>query len=233
MGPKRFYNKTISSAIYHRSIVTRTIVLPINSVGKNLQTTIAKQLVSAYESVCIVEGFVKRGSIKLISYSSGEIKRGNEISFETMFECEVCFPVENMLINCIAKNITKAGIRAESSDETPSPVVVFVAKDHNYDVEAFSNIKEGQRFVAKVIGQRFELNDKYISIIAEIHQGIVLEKDLVVKEPIIIDPVLNEEKDVNEEKNEDKDKEIVVEKNKETVVEEKDEDLEISDSDED
>ena len=228
MGPKRFYNKTISSAIYHRSIVTRTVVLPINSVGKNLQTTIAKHLVSAYESVCIVEGFVKRGSIKLISYSSGEIKRGNEISFETMFECEVCFPVENMLINCIAKNITKAGIRAESSDETPSPVVVFVAKDHNYDVEAFSNIKEGQRFVAKVIGQRFELNDKYISIIAEIHQGLVLEKEkekeMVVKEPII-DPVLQVEKDV--------DKEIIVEeKDKEIVVVEKEE-LEISDSDED
>ena len=228
MGPKRFYNKTISSAIYHRSIVTRTVVLPINSVGNNLQTTIATQLVSAYESVCIVEGFVKRGSIKLISYSSGEIKRGNEISFETMFECEVCFPVENMLINCIAKNITKAGIRAESSDETPSPVVVFVAKDHNYDVEAFSNIKEGQRFVAKVIGQRFELNDKYISIIAEIHQGLVLEKEkekeMVVKEPII-DPVLQVEKDV--------DKEIIVEeKDKEIVVVEKEE-LEISDSDED
>lgn len=217
MGPKRF---ALPASIYHRCSINRTIVLPINVVGKNLQTTIAKQLVAQYESVCIKEGFVKRGSVKLISYSSGEIKRGNQISFETVFECEVCYPVENMLINCIAKNITKAGIRAESSDETPSPVVVFVAKDHNYDVEAFSSVKEGQRFVAKVIGQRFELNDTYISIIAEIYQkGIVVEKEPIViqakEEPIVIE--------VKEEK-----EEIV----QETKEEEKEE-LEISDSDED
>jgi hypothetical protein len=217
MGPKRF---ALPTSIYHRCQLTRIVVLPINIVGKNLQTTIAKELVARYESVCIVEGFVKRGSIKLISYSSGEIKRGNQISFQTMFECDVCYPVENMLINCIAKNITKAGIRAESSDETPSPVVVFVAKDHNYDVDAFSNIKEGQRFVAKVIGQRFELNDKYISIIAEIHQrGVVLEKEKEKEEPIVI------EKEIEEAKKEELE-EIELEKDKE-------EELEISDSDED
>jgi len=217
MGPKRFAPPT---SIYHRCQITRVVVLPINVVGKNLQTTIAKQLVSTYESVCIKEGFVKRGSVKLISYSSGEIKRGNQISFETMFECEVCYPVENMLINCIAKNITKAGIRAESSDETPSPVVVFVAKDHNYDVDAFSSVKEGQRFVAKVIGQRFELNDKYISIIAEIYQkGIVLETEKE-KEPIVIQ---EEIKLVEEPKK----------KENEEIELEKEEELEISDSDED
>jgi DNA-directed RNA polymerase subunit E'/Rpb7 len=216
MGPKRF---ALPTSIYHRCLINRTIVLPINVVGKNLQTTIAKQLVSTYESVCIKEGFVKRGSIKLISYSSGEIKRGNQISFETVFECEVCYPVENMLINCIAKNITKAGIRAESSDETPSPVVVFVAKDHNYDVEAFSAIKEGQRFVAKVIGQRFELNDKYISIIAEIYQkGAVLEKEKEKE----IEQVAIQEEDKKEEKEE------IVQETKEEK-----EELEISDSDED
>ena len=34
--------------------------------------------------------------------------------------------------------------------------------------ENFSNIQENTRFVVKVIGQRFELNDKYISIIGEL-----------------------------------------------------------------
>jgi hypothetical protein len=32
----------------------------------------------------------------------------------------------------------------------------------------FHSIKEDDKFVAKVIAQRFELNDKYISIIGEI-----------------------------------------------------------------
>ena len=73
-----------------------------------------------------------------------------------------------MLISCVAKNITKAGIRAESSIEVPSPIVVFIAKDHNYNNAQFSEIKEGDKFTAKVIGQRFELNDKYVSVIAEL-----------------------------------------------------------------
>jgi len=32
----------------------------------------------------------------------------------------------------------------------------------------FSTIKENDNFVARVIGQRFELNDSYVSIIAEL-----------------------------------------------------------------
>jgi hypothetical protein len=76
--------------------------------------------------------------------------------------------VEGMLIQCVAKNITKAGIRAESADESPSPIVVFITRDHNYTMPYFSLIKENDKFNARVIGQRFELNDKYVSIIAEI-----------------------------------------------------------------
>ena len=73
-----------------------------------------------------------------------------------------------MNLNCIAKNITKAGIRAESSDEQPSPYVLFVARDHYYASEYFNGIEENEKFVARVIAQRFELNDKYVSVIAEL-----------------------------------------------------------------
>ena len=72
-----------------------------------------------------------------------------------------------MTIPCIVKNITKAGIRAQT-DEEVSPVIIFIARDHHYMSQKFSNIKEGEIINAKVIGQRFELNDKYISIIAEL-----------------------------------------------------------------
>jgi hypothetical protein len=74
-----------------------------------------------------------------------------------------------MNINCIAVNITKsAGIRAEIADISPSPAVIFITRDHHYNDDYFSQIKEGDRFSATVIGQRFELNDKFISIIAKL-----------------------------------------------------------------
>ena len=109
------------------------------------------------------------------------IQRGNNVLFDVVFECDVCFPVEGMLITCIAKNITKAGIRAESDVDVPSPIVVFIAKDHHYSVAHFAQVKEGDKITIRVIGQRFELNDKYISIIGE----LIKEKDYTQFKPQI------------------------------------------------
>ena len=142
--------------------------MPITAIGKNIQETIEQNIAFHFEGKCIVEGFIKPGSSKIVSYSSGVVQRGTYISFEVVFECDICFPVEGTLIECVAKNITKAGIRAESANETPSPIVVFIAKDHHFNVDYFLEIQEGDKFLANVIGQRFELNDKYISIIAEV-----------------------------------------------------------------
>ena len=155
------------STIYSRCLITRNVVLPITSIGTNIREIINKKIHDNYEGKCLVEGFIEKNSTKIVSHSSGLIQRGTNITFVVVFECNVCFPVEGTLISCIAKNITKAGIRAESSDEIPSPIVVFIARDHHYNSEQFNEIKEGDKFTARVIGQRFELNDKYISIIAE------------------------------------------------------------------
>ena len=189
------------STIYSRCLITRNIVLPITSIGTNIREIINKKIHDNYEGKCLVEGFIEKNSTKIVSHSSGLIQRGTNITFVVVFECNVCFPVEGTLISCIAKNITKAGIRAESSDEIPSPIVVFIARDHHYNSEQFNEIKEGDKFTARVIGQRFELNDKYISIIAELKverkierkierkpisskkaKGVVMKNDVVLSE---------------------------------------------------
>ena len=157
-----------NQTVYTRCLINRKIVLPITSIGKNLQEVIEDNVKANFEGKCLVEGYIKDNSCKIITYSSGIINRGNYISFEVVFECEVCFPVEGMIIQCVAKNVTKAGIRAESAYDVPSPIVVFVAKDHHFNVPHFAEIQEGDKINIRVIGQRFELNDKYISIIGEL-----------------------------------------------------------------
>ena len=161
------YRQREIRTVYSLSQITKKIALPITAIGRNLQQTIEETIAAMVESKCIVEGYVKPKSVRVITYSSGIIK-GTEIIFDVVFECDVCFPVAGMLFNCIAKNITKAGIRAESVDEVPSPFVLFIARDHYYDSDYFNSIEENEKFVAKVIAQRFELNDKYVSIIAEL-----------------------------------------------------------------
>jgi len=158
----------ILSSIYSRSIITRTISLPITAIGKNLKQVIEEYISFHYEGKCVVEGFIKPQSTKIITYSSGTIKRGNHVSFDVVFECQVCFPVEGTNISCIAKTNTKAGITAESADEKPSPIIVFIARDHHYYSSQFNDVKEGDKINIRVIGQRFELNDKFVSIIGEL-----------------------------------------------------------------
>jgi len=154
--------------IYNRSLITRTLTLPMNAVSNNIDSVLETSLSFSIDGKCIEEGFVKPNSVKLVTYSSGVLMRGNKVSFETVFECMICYPVEGMLISCMAQNITKAGIKGVSSEEDPSPVVIFIARDHNYNNDLFNKIEVGDKFTIRVIGQRFELNDKYISIIAEI-----------------------------------------------------------------
>lgn len=155
-------------SIYSRCLLTRKIVLPINVIGKNLDDVIENYIQNNFEGKCVVEGYVKPNSSKIIRYSSGVIERGNKIIFEVIFECNICLPVEGMLMTCVVKNVVKAGVRAEVANEVPTPVVIFIAKDHHYNMQQFNDIQVGDIINVRVIGQRFELNDKYVSVIGEL-----------------------------------------------------------------
>lgn len=163
---KRKDNKTQS--VYSRCLLTRKVVLPITFIGKNLDEVMEEYIRDTFEGKCVVEGFVKPNSSKIIRYSSGIIDRGSNVAFELVFECDICFPVEGMLISCVVKNTVKAGIRAESSTDVPSPFVVFIAKDHHFTSQYFNDIQVGDIITARVIGQRFEINDKAVSVIGEL-----------------------------------------------------------------
>jgi len=152
--------------LYSQLLITRTLPINITHIGNTVKETLEKAIAAQIEGKCIVEGFIKPRSVEVITFSSGLVM-GSNVIFEVVIQCEVCSPVEGMHIKCIAKHINKAGIRAEIN-ETPSPVVIFIARDHNYASPLFADVKENDEIKVRVIGQRFELNDKYISIIAEI-----------------------------------------------------------------
>lgn len=155
--------------IYTKGILCQKVVVPIINVNQNILQTLKSIISNNIEGKCIVEGYIKPDSIEILTYSSGVLHSSN-IIFEVTFECLICNPVEGMIINCIVKNITKAGIRAIISEEM-NPLVIFIARDHHYLSQNFNNIKENEEIRVKIIGQRFELNDKYISIIGELKEN--------------------------------------------------------------
>lgn len=151
--------------LYMQNILQRSIQIPFKDIGSNIVEIIEQELIEKYSGICIKEGYVKTNSIRLISNSAGTIN-GSVVNFSTSFECLLCKPVEGMRINVVVKNVTKAGIRCELKGEY-SPIVVFIARDHHFHSKEFSNIKRDDEIRIKTIGIRYELNDKYISIIGE------------------------------------------------------------------
>ena len=59
------------TSIYSRSMITRTITLLITVIGNNLKQIIEEYLSFHFEGKCVVEGFIKPESTKLITYSNG------------------------------------------------------------------------------------------------------------------------------------------------------------------
>lgn len=156
-------------SIYSKNMLTRRIVLPFSNIGNNLNNVIKEKLENDLYNKCCEEGYIKTNSIRISSYSSGTIT-GNNVSFDVLFECLICYPIEGQLIKSKVTNVTRAGIRAIYFKEKKSPITIFIARDHHYDSKYFSTIKEDDIIQTKVIGIRFELNDETISVIGELKQ---------------------------------------------------------------
>jgi hypothetical protein len=92
---------------------------------------------------------------------------GKNAIFDVVYECQSCSVVEGLVFTCVIKNISLAGVRAVIN-EPKTPIVAFIARDHHYDRPEFARLTEESEIKVRVIGQRFEIGDEAISVIAEL-----------------------------------------------------------------
>ena len=154
-------------SLYIKNIISKKLSVPIKYVGTNIAEILEQILTNNFEGKCCIEGYVKRGSVKIITFSSGTVA-GNCVIFTVVFEYLVCNPPQGMRISCAVKNITNAGILAHVDEGEYSPLNIFIARDHHYNISYFSELKEKDIIMVRVIGQRFELNDPFVSVIGEL-----------------------------------------------------------------
>ena len=155
----------INEDIYSESIIERKIELRFDRMYNNVEKTFLKYLSRNVEGKCHKEGFIKKNSSTILSYTSGELK-GDRIMYTVVFKCKVCYPYEGMVVHCKVINITKIGIKAVVSTEN-NPMVLFVSREHNGHID-FENFDRDDKIKVRVIGFRFEVNDEYLSVLGEI-----------------------------------------------------------------
>ena len=155
---------------YIPSILSMKIILSINEIGKNIKQNLERMIISKTEGKCIVEGYIRPDSVRILTYSSGKVNLGT-VEFHTTFECMICHPVEGMLVKCVCNTITKAGIHAEVVDNKGNtPITVFMARDHHMNNYQFERALENAKLVVSIIGVRFELNDTSICCIGKLNE---------------------------------------------------------------
>ena len=159
--------RQLSTDIYIPTMVAEKVVLPFAAIGRNIRSVLERHLAHAHEGKCNGEGYVRPQSTQVITHSSGTLTDYGAVAFEVMYEYQACNPVEGMLITCVVQTVTQAGLHAYILPE-PSPVVIFVSRDHHYSNSHFSKIKVGDEITVRVIGRHFELNDPAVSVIAEL-----------------------------------------------------------------
>lgn len=158
-----------ASRIHHKLCIPFSNIRNFHCIEDHLKEVVSREI----DGKCIPEGFVKPGSCNLHCYSVGTFSAGN-IQFVLDVECMICCPKEGMVMTCIAKTVTQAGIRAHAFVD-PSPVVVYVSREMHDAVSknrlitnSIDTVKPGDKIEVRVIGKRFELNDKHVSVIGEL-----------------------------------------------------------------
>ena len=82
--------KRKSKSIYSKNMLTRKIVLPFTSIGGNLNEILKEKLEEELYNKCCKEGYIKKDSIIISSYSSGIIQENN-VNFDVFKSNEYIF----------------------------------------------------------------------------------------------------------------------------------------------
>jgi hypothetical protein len=160
-------NPIMSHNVYTKSLLQSKVVLDMAEIGSNVADNLVLKIERKVGGRCNADGYIQPKSVELVSHSSGNVM-GEYVEFHVVYFCNVCFPLEDMELDCVCKTVTKAGIHAQVVDEHGNvPITVFVARD----LQAASlpeDMPEGEPVKVRVLGQRFELNDDSVCVIADL-----------------------------------------------------------------
>jgi len=155
------------SSVFDQALISYKLNIPMEELGGDIEQLLQNKL-ARIDGQCVEEGFIKIGSTKLVYYSCGKIK-GGRVIVQTMVECAIANPYPGDVFECIVEHNTHAGIIARLNSKDV-PFLFFLNRDHHNLVSNFSDIKEHDMISVTVLGQRFEVKDSKIYIIATLNQ---------------------------------------------------------------
>lgn len=160
--------------IFYRVLLSDKVKIEPRYLSKDYRSYVSNKLKGSMEGICTKHGYIKEGSIELYKVAPGNIEliglNGN-IVYDVYYYADICNPLIGNVIKATVTNVNKFGILAEVANILEIIIAknsVNITHDNGVDLE---NIQIGNQVMVEVIGKKFELNDKKISIVGKITTG--------------------------------------------------------------
>ena len=178
-------------------------------LAKKYNLEVLKRLKDKVEGKCSKHGYIKENSIEIYKIAPGMIETAslNGIAiFEVYFYADICNPSIGSIVKGVVKNINRFGILIESP-----PILDIIVAKNSVNIQSeidLEDIKIEQELLIEIIGKKYELGDKRISIVGRVIKDTVVKKlpsalspenEESEDEDIIAEPELDEEEAEAEE----------------------------------
>ena len=220
-------------------------------IGKDIEKNVLRELKQRKEGICSDHGYIKKNSIRIIKISSGKVEMSTfhgYMNFMVKYSAMVCNPVKGNIVNAVVVNMNNFGILCSSfiteDNGSKTPILEIIIPKHSLtiqsDVDLKNSVKINNEVKVQIVGKKYQLYNKKISIIGKIvksnNVNVKLDDNIDLSQNIDDDEddleldISDDEEEDDDEKNEDEDDEKNVEDEDDFDDDVENSDIEISDN---
>lgn len=128
---------------------------------------------SRYEGQCSRHGYIRKSSIKIRKIGMGYVQMvslNGDVMFHVEFSADICLPIVGNIVKGTVKNMNKFGILCDVSRDNVVVMEAIIAKN-SIEIKSEINLDElkiGDVVNIEVLGRKFQLRDKKISVIGRV-----------------------------------------------------------------
>jgi DNA-directed RNA polymerase subunit E'/Rpb7 len=199
--------------IFVKSVLVEKVKLAPKELHSAYQDVAKKRLMEKVEGKCTKHGFIRPGSVDVLTIYMGAVEaqtfRGY-VTFNVRFRAEVCNPPIGAVITAKVSNINSFGVLCvcgftDENKRHVSALEIIVPKQSvsiKSEVDLMK-LKLGQEVNIEIMGRKYELDDKRISIMGRVVKSVKIKKSQVAtEEDMVVQEVENELTDLDDVDNE-------------------------------
>lgn len=191
--------------LFVKSVVTEQVKVKPHELRQGYESTILSRLKTTHEGRCTRNGYVRRGSIRIVKVSEGMLDTNclnGSVQFVAVFECQSCTPVKGDTVTATVRNFNRFGVMASvgipdapanptdtvtDSSSTVFPVMSIIIPKQSASSAMHShidlnNVAVGDNLVTEVINVKYELNDTRISVLGRVIQKVNEGRNVIISQ---------------------------------------------------